>query len=363
MKKYILLLVLSVILFSCSTTSEIRVSKVGEEPEEYKERAVYVLPQTLFLVNVVFEKEIYIPGPYRLFTEKYLGLEDYISERGFSYRLIDVDLDGFTEPDPDHYYSVNLIKGDFDWEEYLKLSDHGFILDPSAGFDKEKREIKTSKEPELPYFTDLSVKRNLTEVTDTLYKTIIRDSSYVRVPVLRSHREAKTLEQKAEEAANFIIKIRKRRFKLLAGQYELFPEGDALAISVEELDKLEKEYLELFLGKRVKEKYKKSFIVIPDAGSESRSYAFARFSPAAGLLEADGSTGKALELFIEPQQKVMNLPDAITGQNIKNQIFYRIPDIAEVKVKLVNETLYEKRTSVYQLGNMVSYPVNLEEGK
>lgn len=361
MKKYILLPVLSLILFSCSTTSEIQVSKVGNEPAEYKERAIYVLPRTLFMVSVVFEKETYIPGPYRLFTERYLGLEDFIAESGFNYRLLSVDIESFNEPDPDHYYSVNLIKGDYNWEEYLRLSDYGFIFDPSVNFEKEKKEIKSGKKSELPYFTDLSVKRNLTEVTDTLYKTIIRDSSYLRVPVLRSHREAKTLEQKAEEAANFIIKIRKRRFKLLAGQYELFPEGDALAISVEELDKLEKEYLELFLGKRIKEKYKKSFIVDPEAGTDPGNYTFARFSPMTGLLEADESAGKALELIIEPQQKVMTLPEINKNQDVKNQIFYRIPDIAEVKVKLVNEILYEERRSVYQLGNIISYPVNLEK--
>ncbi len=361
--KNIVLLVLLASLFSCSTTSEIQVSKVGNEPEEYLERTIYVLPQTLFMVSLEYEKETFIPGPYRLYTEKFLGLEDYIAQRGISYRLLNVDLESFTEPDPDHYYSVNLIKGNFDREAYLELSDHGFILDPSARFGTEKERIDAESEPELPYFTDLSVNRNLREVTDTLYKTIIRDSSYVRVPVLRSHREAKTLEQKAEEAANFIIRIRNRRFRLLAGQNELFPEGDALAVSIEELDKLEKEYLQLFLGKRIKEKFKKSFIVVPDAGSESRSYTFARFSPEAGLLKADDSAGKALELWIEPQHKVLNLPDATLEQNVKNQIFYRVPDIAEVKVQLVNEILYEKRSTVYQLGNILSYPVHLEKGK
>jgi hypothetical protein len=45
----------------------------------------------------------------------------------------------------------------------------------------------------------------------------------------------KTLEEKAQEAALFIFKIRKRRFKLLAGQYDVFPEEQALATSVREI--------------------------------------------------------------------------------------------------------------------------------
>jgi hypothetical protein len=364
MKKHLLSLVFASILFSCSTESVFKVSRVGEEPEQFKQRAVYSLPQTLFLVSVEFEKESYIPGPYRLFTERFLGLEDYIAESGVSYRLLNVDVENFTEPDPDQFYSINLLKGELEWEEYLKLSDYGLILEASRSAKREYSSTSTASSRDMPYFTDLSVKRNLTEVTDTLYKTIIRDSSYVRVPVLRSHREAKTLEQKAEEAANFIIKIRKRRFKLLAGQYELFPEGDALAISVKELDKLEKEYLELFLGKRVKEKYRKRFIVLPEEGNETATYSFARFSPQTGILEKDENAGKALELKVDSQKKLndfsaINLD--MDDDKLNNNLFYRIPEIAEVRVMLVNEVLYQGRMPVYQLGKMVNLPVTPKE--
>ncbi len=363
MKKYILLSFFSFFLASCATNSVFQVSKAGNEPEESKERVVYTLPQTLFLLSVEFEKETYIPGPFRLFTEKYLGLEDYITESGFNYRLLNVDLESFEEPDPDHFYSLNLIKGDFNWDKFLKLSDFGLIFDPSSEYSRKYDQERKMGSHETSFFTDRSVKRNLRVVTDTLYKTVINDSSYVRVPVLRSHREAKTLEQKAEEAANFIIKIRKRRFKLLAGQYDVFPEGRALEISVSELDKLEKEYMELFLGKRIKEKYTKSFIVIPGSGIELQKHTFAGFSSQHGLLKPDNNSGRPLELILEPQGKLMNLPaiQSITsGIPGNNTLLYRIPDIVEIKVKLVDEILYEGRKSVYQLGRIVSYPIDAE---
>jgi hypothetical protein len=59
----------------------------------------------------------------------------------------------------------------------------------------------------------------------------------------RNDGDIKSLEEKAEEAAAFIYKLRKRRFKLLVGQEQPVPDGNALDISIRELDELEKEYL------------------------------------------------------------------------------------------------------------------------
>lgn len=360
MKKYFVFIILVFFQFSCTTPTIFNVSKVGDEPEKYLERVVYVLPQTLIHVTAELEKETYIPGPYRFFTEKYLGMKEYIQEPGFSYRLLNIDVEAFTEPDPEHFYSINITRGTMDWGRYLQMSSYGLVLDPSAGKAHDYSDHSGNDFPETFHFTDLSVKRNLAEITDTIYKTIISDSSYVRVPVLRKHREAKTLEQKAEEAANFIIKIRKRRFKLLAGQYEIFPEGQALAISVEELDKLEREYLELFLGKRIKQQFQQSFVVTPQTGLTPQSITIARFSPLTGILGADKNEGNEIIIRIEPAGKLglisTSLRDArdLSGSN---KLFYRIPDIAEINVSIMDDVLCQKRIPVYQLGEVVSYPV------
>lgn len=357
MKRHVIILLTLIILSSCGTNNLFQVTRVGEEPEDFRQRSVYVLPQTLMRVDVEFEKETFIPGPYRLFTEKYLGIDEYITQTGYSYRILNVDVENLTEPDPDHFYSINLLKGEINWENYFQMSHYGIILDPSSVYDLNTSELKEDKLTQTFFFTDRSVKRNLTEVTDTLYKTVIRDSSYVRIPILRSQREAKTLEQKAEEAANFIIKTRKRRFKLLAGQYELFPEGDALAISVKELDKLEKEYLELFLGKRIKSTYRRSYLFIPEASKSTQSHVLARFSPQIGLFDAEDASGEELLIELIPAGKVSQINNSTVESLKENNLYYRIPDIAEVRVRIKNDILYEGRQSIYQLGEFLNYPV------
>ncbi len=347
-------------LGSCSTVNEFQVSRVGEEPVKTLERSIYVLPRTSLLVTIEFEKEIRIPGPYYLYTERFLGIGGAIEEQGVNHRITSIRAEAVTEPDPDHFYSINTLKGDIIVTEFVSLSEMGYVLRPDRLYSLSAGLQQQLPLTEYPLFTDLSVKRHLQEVTDTLYKTVITDSSYVRIPVLRKQREAKTLEQKAEEAANFIIKTRKRRFKLLAGQYELFPEGDALAISVEELNRTEKEYLELFLGKRIKIQYRRSYIITPEAGSNPQVITIARFSEASGLLDPESITGKPIEMNIEPMgtvNKLRMMGAKFPDPERLNNFYYRIPDQAEVVIGIAGEEVLRQRLSIYQAGAMVNVPV------
>ena len=107
--KIALLLILA--LGACSTTNEFQVSRVGEEPEKYLERKIYVLPQTSFLVSIHIERETLIPGPYRLYTDRFLGIDGAIEEPGVNYRITGVEMKAIREPDPNHYYSINTLKG------------------------------------------------------------------------------------------------------------------------------------------------------------------------------------------------------------------------------------------------------------
>ncbi len=363
MNRNLLIFSLTVILFlaqSCATTSTFQVSKVGNEPEKTTEKVVYVLPQTALFVTVNFEKETFIPGPYRIFSEKYLGMKSLIDEPGFSYRITGVDVKTTTQPDENQYYSINVLSGHPDLQNFLRLGQEGLVLDPSHLYEFTNYNEKAPAIEEAPYFTDLSVKKNLRETTDTLYKTMIRDSSYVRIPVVRKQKEAKTVEQKAEEAANFIIKIRKRRFKLLDGEYKVFPKGDALALSVKELDKLEKEYLALFLGKTIRQQYTRSFVVVPEASANKQAVTIARFSGQIGLTDQENTTGNEVIVEIQPLNKVRELrKDAANypDPQMQNNLFYRIPDLADIRVRVSSDILYESRVSIYQAGAMVNLPV------
>ncbi len=113
MKKYFFSSIIIFLISSCAGVNQFVVTPVGDEPAEYMERFVYSLPHTVLEVVIDFDKTVYIPGPYRRFTERFLGMTEFINEGKTNWEITDVNVSVFVEPDPNHYYSVNLLKGTF----------------------------------------------------------------------------------------------------------------------------------------------------------------------------------------------------------------------------------------------------------
>ncbi len=342
---------------ACSVQNEFKVSLPGEEPENSIEKYYYVLPQTVMKIKLDIIYERYLPGPYRRFSERYLGITGVEDVSYNRYYPEAVKIDYLTEPDPEMYFSVNLISGNYTAKDYLLMSNMGLILDPS-GWMKHSIDFNESIiTPVLPYFTDLSLTGLYREVTDTLYKTIITDTSFIRLPIPRRQREVKTLEQRAEEAANFILEIRRTRFDLLAGEFDGFPGGTALEFAVNELNNKEQQYLELFTGKMLHEKYSKTLFVTPD-GTEQNIIIF-KISEDKGILDASAKEGVDVVLKITPLNKLQSLP--VLHVNLSdfaaNNLYYRVPDMATVQLIIGNKIFYEERAVLYQAGKMVNLPV------
>ena len=211
------------------------------------------------------------------------------------------------------------------------------------------------------FFADLSVKRNVEVHTDTASKMVFVDTGFVRVPYVEMKSRFKTLDEKAEEAANFIIKIRKRRFKLLSGQYDVFPEGVALEYAVKELNKLENEYLALFVGKTVRYKYSRSFEVIPESGPEEQTYPLFSFSPIAGLMPEDIPNGKQVTLSIRSlgTTGLLEQYEFKTDTLSPGGLIYRVPEVTQVEILGGESVWYSKKLLIYQLGKLLRLPENL----
>jgi hypothetical protein len=316
-------------------------------------KVLYALPRTSLVVRVTAVKTIYVPGPFRKYAEKYLGIQPYVTKAHTKWELREAELSFFKEPDPERYFMITT--NGLLAENALTMTGSGLILDLASLPEKEMPAYcVTSEEPDgIPWFTDLSVKRNFYEKKDTVYRTIVQDTGFVRVPVVRKTLEKKTLEQKAEEAANFIIKIRKRRFKLMAGQYDVYPKDEALEFAVKEMTRLENEYLALFTGKQVSQKWHYRFIYTPD--DPSRQPVLFRISPEDGVCNTAGCKGIPVYLQYDlPEQTV-------TGQKhhegvATDTLFYRIPVLTDIKLMYNDRILAQKHIPVYQFGPEVGLP-------
>lgn len=366
MRKHIVYLIILVfILSACAPATRLQVTRLGFEPEEVVEKIIYALPQTLLKISVTYNKQVLIPGPYAQYGEKYLGIRNCITKRVEKWQIIGVGIKGFNEIDPEHYYVINALSGNIPYKTFQQLVEKGYItggsLDVNEDFVQPYR--MSGQEGNIIAFEDVTVNPYLEQKQETMYKTIVTDTSFVQVPVNRTILEKKTLEQKAEEAANFILELRLSRFELLSGYGEVFPDGEAMEATINKMDQLEKEYISLFTGKEHFETYTRELYIIPAFQQDNKRYPVGYFSDQLGFVPASLNEGYPVSVEIIPSGKTRSLRNLIPQnpeENVYNEIYYRLPDVADVRVLWGDQELIEKRMNIYQLGALVSVPLDIK---
>ena len=88
----------------------------------------------------------------------------------------------------------------------------------------------------------------------------------------------------AQDAANAIFSLRRHRIDLVTGEAGENVFGAGLKAALEEIDRLEQEYLSLFLGKQFRQRIVREFSVVPS--KDEPATVVCRFSDTAGLLSA-----------------------------------------------------------------------------
>ena len=158
-----------------------------------------------------------------------------------------------------------------------------------------------------------------------------------------------------------IINLRKQRFQIVTGDTDATYSGEAMGAAIDELTRLEKEYLTLFLGYTECQTQKMNFDVIPQAGRDNQKYIAFRLSDTAGLLPADNLSGKPVVIEFVPQE-IAPVPEIPVGDPKKAPVIlahYRIPAVCTVKIFQGATPLLQTRIPVYQLGVESSIPVNV----
>jgi len=322
---------------------KINVVKVSnrQEPSD-KNGFYYALPRTFIKVDVVVNKTEQIKGPYAEFAEKYLGMSNVIKNNSTSYEISEYNLSTFTEPDPQQFYFIELKGACPEACNRFKLSldESGMIISTRSCPDTltSKNPVYSFEEESNVYpdifksYTDL----NLFEKVDTIIEKVNTDSATIEKMTFKRSLVAKTPEQKAKDAADFIIKVKDNRFNLISGFQEVNYDKETFKYMNEELEKLENEYRKLFTGIIFTKKINYSFIYLPATGVPSDSVPLFRFSSLRGILGSSDAYGDAVYLNIK---KCGNLDSLQVYQTRKDSLktrqhgfYYRIPDYAEVSL-------------------------------
>ena len=353
-----------VLLNSCQTTEPTvsrTVDPLNGGVQSGSNPIVYALPRTILNLEVTATEVTKKRGPYYRYAKKYLGIEEGIQSDHKEWILKSVNINSYEEIDPDQYYVVNSTGNVY--SNYLHLTKEGLVLTSNPNLYKYNQAVRKTKSTygNNIFFADKSVKKNLTSKSDTIYRLIESDTGFVRVPHVQLKSNIKSDDLKAQEAADFIIKIRKRRFKLLSGQYDVFPEGVALEYAFNELTRLENEYLALFVGKVIRKEKKKTFEIVPDMGTLGNSIVLFRFSAENGILPENDLTGRPIHI------KIDGLNDAGKFSQLENQnetakrsdLVYRVPNPCNIEVIDGEVLLTNKKLLVSQLGTIFRLPENL----
>ncbi len=349
-----------ILLISCKPKQELKVTPVSGLSELRTEGLIYALPQTTLRVTVEATEYRTIPGPYYRFAEKYLGVTDVPDSEEVSWGITNIDIDSYEEIDPSQYYFLEP-EGRFNFN-VDRLIEKGLILPVNLRPDKIiSEEFYGMESPsEGIVFTDLSIKQYVTHKKTTYYKRVMRDSLFAKVPVTKDQTVHKTFEEKAEEAANFIILIREKRFELLAGMSDFYPEGESMQVSINELNRLEDEYLSLFTGKQVQRKFSAVFELTPEEMNLSKPTILFRFNDELGVLESTDLRGRPIIAEFERNNLTSSLERILNKRHFEENeepaLYYRIPDNATMRLMDGGSMLARARLSVEQFGSVVPIP-------
>ncbi len=357
-------MVAALLIVGCSAPDnlQVQVTPMGNEPAVVLKQYMYGLPQTVLRVEITFEEVRSIPGPYWEYSEKYLGIKEIIKQKSSSWRIQHVTIEAHDELDPVQFYTLNLLEGEFNEDNLIPYFEKGILMTGSERVSEvlTKEGVWEMSGNGVPRYMDLGIYSNFEERTETMYKTLVTDTSFVKVPVQRTVVEQKSASTKAKEAADFLLELRTRRFEMLTGEYEVYPDGEAMSAAITKLDQLEASYLSLFTGKTIVKREKRAYFIVPDAGSSPSSYNLDMFSEQLGFVPVELLEGHSLAVHIVPL-RITATPEKHFSNNMEvdlnNRLLYRIPDVVELKVMWGERVLLEQRISIFQSGAVVSAPL------
>lgn len=320
--------------------------------------AGYALPRTAIEVTVQQQREVLIRGPYARFAAKYLGVTGVAQSDKESYKLLGASIKFMLEADPAAVYSFDAKGGApagvVAWlpvgAATTSASSSSSVLSGVVS-DKDYNRAQIGM---MTPFGDMGV-------SSTYGKTSMAmpgGAGIVDFPVesvLRGDAVEKSVEQMAAEAASAIFKLRKRRFELITGDQGENVYGQGLPAALAEIDRLEAEYMSLFIGKRFVQNSSRRFVVVPTEVGKGR-LTVCRFSDNGGVTSATDVSGRPLNLEFTPERAV-----SVAGGDVRRAggrvVQYRVPSMEVVRLMDDLELLDEVRVPMYQFGKLVDVPV------
>lgn len=302
---------LSKIIFACAaaliagtlagSAQNLKMSRTGEVAMQDGSMA-YVIPSTTLVVDVTVRHEKVVTGEYARFAQRYLGVIAPLADKD----IYEIESASIGWIDNDTSFSNEIAKPA---EGTFEVVSH---IEPGTGF--------------------------------------------MRVLPDRLSASQKNAEDAARDAANMIYNIRKRRVDLVMGDIGENVYGEGLKAALDRMDRIENEYMELFLGKLSVETYTVRFYVTPEKGKNT--YVVCRMNETKGVLLSGDLSGEPVMLELKPEGLASAAYPPLSAdqarKNSRNQSAsagnYAVADMVVAKITDGRRDYVTERVPVYQMG-------------
>jgi hypothetical protein len=314
------------------------------------EGITYSLPRTGFSIKVEAVKETFEPGPYAAYAGQLLGIGDAKNRPYVKWSISQINFDTFSEPDPEQVFK-SMGTGAF----MVNLTASGCLAGVNTG----------QSSGQVPVPSTFSRLEEFMKDDGFSFSNIQGNPAPARVDSVRRTARMSN-DERAADAAKRIMECRNLRYQIVAGLMDEFhPDGEAYKVSLNELERIEKENLSLFIGRTTYRNHKTGFNFVPTSASEKGEVVF-RFSEEGGILPASDLSGKPVMIRVEPEKALLSkfagLAKSVDPEAGKSGIFYRLPAVANVSFLYELSTIATSRTILPQFGQVAPVPEELLQG-
>ena len=354
-------IILAGLIASCASTKKETATVISPYgaalPAAGQSAIVYGLPQTRICFDVELVKVSVKKGPYAEYANRMLGLQNVPMRDSESWLIKSIRISTRQEVDSKRLFALSFTDYPQNLDKLLRFTNAGLLLDVTSGnvLMDSQHQGKAGSDFQ---FINTAMSSAVKEKIDTVYKTILTDTAFVRIPVVQKTVMARTAEEQAREAAQQIFDIRKNRFEILTSKAEYPPDGASLKLVLQSLDTQEEQLLSLFNGAKIEDRQIVTYPALPEKPGTNTELFY--FSERAGIVSKNTAGAKAV--WYETGKIVT--PASITpDQQAKNIIYYRIPQVVEVSAGVDSNTLTREQITICQFGNIVSFPLMAPKSK
>lgn len=291
---------------------------------------VYSLPKTELVVEIEVEKTTQKIGQYYQYSERYLATNQAITENKVSYRLKDINVKWYSIPDSKRNYSI-IVEPKSNMR-LLTVNSQGLLCGINVPVNVSSQENKSSKLISTGKTSEINL-----------------------LPLGEEYLMAGSTAKLAEGVAKQIYRIRESRLSIITGDLEHFPaDGSSLKTMLDELNTMEKQLTELFVGKTIVEVVKQSVTISPD--TEMNNNVIFRLSALKGLVSPEDLSGNPIYINITPEKLNLTKADSKAPKSALNTL---MPANTNIVISDGLTTLYSTKLLIPQLGQVVSYPEEL----